>query len=606
MVEMPAGKTLLTQFFRADGTIEWQDADGKSLGKQTRTLAPAQAPSLAPKTANLVVMPMPIRSRSYWLAKQNTDASDYVIEQTYISEAFEGGAQNSAMIHLLKLHARGDRRLGLYTLLNATGYAAIPEPLCLTDKDAASALGLFLVQAQRELTSNDQSAYKNLPGPKDGFLQRLTRFRNLWLAWHTQRAIANPGELPGEYAKVIEFLQDTPSPTFAFAVLDAMQRRSNRPPTDYMTDIALKRFGPISDPLGLGYVFRYEHARALWQAGKTVEAGKLLKDLHAETLKYGLLPPIDSAYRSVLQLPAVNEAGFIGFTRKTLDDMLTKKRFGLAFQLARQMDQLGDEALSDEILAAILDRASSEERNGLTLLSAGFQAQRKRFVQADRLLAKALEDKDLAKLPGLWRWREQVSRDFGQSASSIACLEKALDLEYADLPELVNVELIRNDYRTLLNHYQKIAEAGASLEKGASKAFLAKVIRAADRWRLLDQDSAEPSMLAGRIFHTLGERELAWDYWTTPIDLHPAESRPWIELADTLKAIGDLEKADKAYGLAFEAEPTNPEILWQRAQNQVRMGQSESARRLYQQIADGTWQERFAGTVQQARGLAVK
>jgi tetratricopeptide (TPR) repeat protein len=614
IVEMPAGKTLLTQFFRADGTIEWQDADGKSLGKETRTLAPAQAPNLAPKTANLVVMPMPIRSRSYWLAKQNTDSSDYVIEQTYISEAVEGGAQNSAMIHVLKLHAKGDRRLGLYTLLNATGYAGVPETLRLTDKDAAGPLGLFLVQAQRELTSNDQSAYKELPGAKDGFLQRLTRFRNLWLAWHTQRAVANPGELPGEYAKVIEFLQNTPSPTFAYAVLDAMQRRSNRPPTDYMTEIAVKRFGPISDPLGLGYVFRYEHARALWQAGKAPEAGKLFKDLHADTLKYGLLPPIDSAYRSVLQLPAVNEAGFIGFTRKTLDDLLAKKRFGLAFQLARQMDQLGDEALSDEILAAILDRASSEERNGLTLLSAGFQTERKHFVQADRLLARALEDKDLAKHPGLWRWREQVSRDFGQQAASIACLEKTLDLEYADLPELVNVESIRTDYRTLLNHYQTIAEAGAALTPSPSpggrgehmKAFLAKVIRAADRWRLLDQDSAEPSMLAGKIFHTLGERELAWDYWTTPIDLHPAESKPWIELADTLKAIGDLEKADKAYRLAFEAEPTNPEILWQRAQNQVRMGQSESARRLYQQIADGAWQERFAGTVQQARGLAVK
>ena len=70
-----------------------------------------------------------------------------------------------------------------------------------------------------------------------------------------------------------------------------------------------------------------------------------------------------------------------------------------------------------------------------------------------------------------------------------------------------------------------LAEASAALQKLAPKEFLAKVIRTADRWRLIDVDAAEPSQLAGKIFHTLGERELAWDYWTTPIDLHPAESR---------------------------------------------------------------------------------
>ena len=43
-----------------------------------------------------------------------------------------------------------------------------------------------------------------------------------------------------------------------------------------MMDIVVKRLGPISDPLGLGYVFRYEQARSLWQAGKGAEAAKQL------------------------------------------------------------------------------------------------------------------------------------------------------------------------------------------------------------------------------------------------------------------------------------------------------------------------------------------
>jgi tetratricopeptide (TPR) repeat protein len=240
----------------------------------------------------------------------------------------------------------------------------------------------------------------------------------------------------------------------------------------------------------------------------------------------------------------------------------------------------------------------------LTLVAVNFLTQKKNFTHADRLLAKLLEDKKLAELPELWRWRSNLAKEAGQTATSIACLEKALELEYADLPEVVNLESIRKDYGTLLGHYQKIAEASASLEKSATKAFLAKVIRTTDRWRLIDPESSQSSILAGKILHTMGERELAWDYWTTPIDLHPAESRPWLELAETMKTEGDLEKADRAFAVAFEAESSNPEILWKRAQNAVRMGQPDRARQLYRQIADSDWQERFQATVEQARGLA--
>ena len=90
------------------------------------------------------------------------------------------------------------------------------------------------------------------------------------------------------------------------------------------------------------------------------------------------------------------------------------------------------------------------------------------------------------------------------------------------------------------------------------KAFLAKVIRTADRWRLIDADGVEPSQLAGKIMHTLGERELAWDYWTTPIDLHPAESKPWLDLAETMRtrrrrARNDLMRPRSASGSQIPA-----------------------------------------------------
>ncbi len=217
-----------------------------------------------------------------------------------------------------------------------------------------------------------------MPGPKDGFIQKLGRFRDLWLTWHNQRPMQNPAELPMHRANVMDFLQDTPSPLFAYAILDTMQRRCNIAPSDRMMELAVKRFGPITSPVGLGYVGRYEYARSLYQAGLAADAGKQFRELHADTLKYGMLPPIDADFRA-----ALTAKEFVGFIRSTAAELLQKKRYGLNFQLAAQMDQLGDEALCDEVLAAILSKASDKERNALTLICVQVQSQRKNFAQAE-------------------------------------------------------------------------------------------------------------------------------------------------------------------------------------------------------------------------------
>jgi ferric-dicitrate binding protein FerR (iron transport regulator) len=624
ILEMPAGKTLLRQIYQANGTVEWRGEGDKQLAKQTRTITSAKAPGLEPSLGDLVVMSMPIRTRDQIAAraaKLGADAGSdpAFVAERFISDCYRGDPYSNGYADLRQLlEEPANRKLGYLTLLNVANANLIllnqqilnangnkAWTLSFDAEKSNNPLAIFLAQGQREIHSNNQRFLKSLPGPKDGFIQKLARFRNLWLTWHKQLPIAlGEGEGSIYQAKVVEFLQETTSPTFVYAVLDAMQRRSNTPASEQMLSLAERRFTPISDPLGLGYVFRYEHARSLLQAGRVAESAKRFRELHADALQHGTLPPIDQAFRDALQAPASGGPKFADFTRKTLDTLLSKKRLVNAFQLARQTEQLGDDSLSGEIVATILTRASDKERHAVTLVGIRFLAQRKKLAEADRLLAKLLEEKKLAQHAELWRFRAEVTRGIGQTATSIACLEKALDLEFADMPELVNLESLRADYRAVLAHYQTIADASLALERAAPKALLAKVIQAADRWRLIDAGASEPCLLAGKIFHALGERELAWDYWTTPIDLYPGEARPWLELAETMKAENDLERADKAFAEAFEMEQTNPEILFRRAGNLMQMAQPDLARQLYRQIASGTWQDRFAATVQQARGLA--
>ncbi len=75
--------------------------------------------------------------------------------------------------------------------------------------------------------------------------------------------------------------------------------------------------------------------------------------------------------------------------------------------------------------------------------------------------------------------------------------------------------------------------------------------------------------------------------------MKPNEAAPWVDLAETLIGERQFELADRAYATAFEAEPTNAQILWDHAQLLEQWSHSTDAQKLYSQIATGAWQPRF-------------
>jgi tetratricopeptide (TPR) repeat protein len=179
------------------------------------------------------------------------------------------------------------------------------------------------------------------------------------------------------------------------------------------------------------------------------------------------------------------------------------------------------------------------------------------------------------------------------TARALRYNEQAIELEYRNLPDVVNLQMIRQDYGQLLARYQQLASAITTLEAEPPQSFLARVIRAADRWRAIDPDPTAACQTVARIFGDLGASELAWDYLTTPLAARPNEAAPWVSMAQMLRQQGHLELADRAYVSAFEAEATNAQILWDRAQVLLEAGRKDDAQRLMQQIADGQWPRQF-------------
>src|SRR5207302_6880923 len=104
-----------------------------------------------------------------------------------------------------------------------------------------------------------------------------------------------------------------------------------------------------------------------------------------------------------------------------------------------------------------------------------------------------------------------------------------------------------------------------TLHEPPTPEFVRRVVRMADRWRGLDSDSSAACNAAAQILETAGAKELAWEYLTTPVALRPGESGPWLSMARSLHERGNDVLADRAFAMAFAAEPTNAQILYDRA-----------------------------------------
>ncbi len=221
--------------------------------------------------------------------------------------------------------------------------------------------------------------------------------------------------------------------------------------------------------------------------------------------------------------------------------------------------------------------------------------------EADRLLQGLLADAKLARETLLWRLGHALAQQRDLPARAIECLEKALAIEAEQPPEVVDLQATRTDYGALLDHYLSLADAMVALKLAPPADFLSRVIGAADRSRAVDNDPTAACQGAAKVLRRLGERELAWDYLTTPVGLQPNESGPWSSLAATLAKQGELDLADRAYRAAADAEPTDPQLLWDRAQNLKQLGKHQEAQQLVRRIAEGSWQPRFQGLQGQAK-----
>ncbi len=612
IVEMPSAKVLGREVYDGNGSVRVLDGKDKELATRKGELRPAAAPDLKPKTDGLVVLPLPYRTRDevrrafHVEGRAYADMSDAAALALFAAEVGSGNGNEAQQIYRQHFYPRENRLLGFYTLMAAAGVNVD------TDDPTQNVLGDYRNEPLgRYLAYHSNPALRRHPelseslGPRDGFLRRLAEFRILYQTWASGRVTANPAALQ----QALDFVRRNKASVLGWSLLALLVDHAGKQAAFHRA--LADAWQLFEETPGLRYTARYERARSLLRAGQKEQARSLFRELYEKTLQDGRLPAIDGDFRQALQAETagagtphqarVGSDPWGQLMRQTIDRFVSKKERVALLALAWQCWQIGDQATAGNLVTAALEHlASYSERLTTRLAAVQFLWQTQQYVKADNTLQPLLARPAYRKWSSLWRLAAKLAGQRGMAARSRAALEQALELEFQHEPDVINLQQVRTDYGALLEHYQQVLDATATLQVRPPADFPAKVIRAVDCWRALDRDGAN-CQAAGKILAVLGARDLAWEYRTTPIALHPNEAEPWLGLAQSLRQEGDLALADRAYAAAYEAEPTNAQILWDRAQNLEQSGKPREAQQLYRRLADGNWQPRFNWIQSQAR-----
>ncbi len=632
IVLVPSGKVIVQQVYDQDGMEKVLDGKGKELWKHQSQLSPAEEPQLKPDLDDLVVAAMPLRTHAKVFESAELDPNRSLgddengcyrhVEPELATQLLVTlSAERSSDAALVLRHCealQGKIKAGHFVLLAASGCNVTDEqqfhdlvarsgerrgvspPVQVQSEPAGlrRAARLDLIRFLALVSSRDyrwaQSRWPiNLSGgvgPEDTFLGRLAHFFDLTVRWTRNPWWPVAGPLRRQDAQqALAFIRKHRRSPLAPAMLCELTTRSNSL-SPWQLELA-KVWGEMSDN-GKLYEAAYEQARALYRAGRKEESRKLFLALYERTLERGLLPVFDGDfYNALVEKGQVNDP-WITLLLKTASRLIERKSRPAVVLLAQQARTMGDIGAFDNLLTVPLSGIKDElDRLETYLTAVSLLMHHSQDARAEKLVLELLDREQFREMPGLWRLAAQLAERQGQPATSMARLERALDLEYRFLPDVIQLQGWRNDYGRLLDHYLTLTPTLASTDKARS--LVQRTIRAADRWRADDPEEGRSACeKAGTVLKQLGQEELAWEYLTSTATV-PAD------LARQLNRTGDYALAERAFATACRHQPSKGELLWDRAMNLIQAGKKEEGRQLLRQLVQS--QEDWPQLKQRAR-----
>jgi len=615
LVNVASGNILFKETYSADGTVNRPTAAGKDLASFRLAVHSADAPDLALRTQELVVLPLPFRSREYLATRKIrmvdldklNDADALALIGTHLAS---DNLDDLYAVQRDHFGAQGDECLGFYTLRLVVG-SDLPQCTGLDKKQCV------LVEYLRRIVGKSVlSQWRARDHLAEGLLPRLAELHELRSMWSRDDFSQDSEALfEARCSRFLDYIGSCHCPQMAWALIDLLFQQElqssgrrfhfflrSREGFELFKRRGLAEFQRhYGDVPTLNYAAGYEFARSLVDSGERAQASKAFLEAYASILKADALPSVDEALKQAFEDDVV-PPDWSALLYKRVGELTRANRILEAHLLAQQWSQLEQNRLAKRLSAHSWQDAPSPRARALALvLSAGLRQAHEEPVYTDELLQALPALDNASDNPSLLRLASAVARQQGNVTRSVAYLGRALEIEFRILPGRINVQEIRADYAALLAGYQELARMARALEMQPSRELSGQIVAAADRWRSLDPNNPDASRAAAQALRAAGVQEMAWEYFVTSLDGAPGANGAWSKLAEDLSIDGDLFLADQAYALASEEQPADPEILYDRALNLTRLGNREKANQLFERVAKGAWQPQYQWIQQEAQ-----
>src|SRR5262249_18150692 len=284
-VEMPS-KTVLGRVILGDsGDLRVLDGKGKEVISRMGKLSAAKAPDLSPDLKDLVVLPLPYRSREHVvearklkdIALQNMPFDDALA--LFAAEFGADKGEEALKVFKEAFHGRDQRQLGFYVLLAGCGQNLDAQNVDVLAEHPDAPLAQYLALHSSPVLRKHASQWAAASAQWGGFLRHLAVTHSLLQRWSNERVLeGEPKALANRLTQAVEYVEKNRGTDFGFALLSLMQARAaeardRKVPTQIHA--ALAKLWPLFDSVpGLETVAKYEHARSLWKSGQREEARK--------------------------------------------------------------------------------------------------------------------------------------------------------------------------------------------------------------------------------------------------------------------------------------------------------------------------------------------
>ncbi len=463
LVLMPEKKVLAREIYDGKGGVRILDGKDKEINSYKRDLKSADQPNLAPETKDLVVLPLPYRSRSHSFPAADLeprDLSDDVngcfayldndrvlsLLATLLAEQKPYEARLLVQTHFFD---KGDLRPGLFAILAASGVELRHESAwqkLLAQKPDSALVRYLALAASHPYDYLLRRVPVNLTGavaPADTFLGRLAIARELTTRWQEPptRWIGSLNRRT-DAARTLAFVHDNRDTVLGWAMLVQMQQRGGHRTQDYLGMAhAWEELSTPRTQVPPDFRAQYEQACCLADGDKQAEARKLFEELYARALKAGALPAIDSRFYDTMLGKAGADDRWTPLIRKTAAEFIKDKRRTAVVYLGWQCRQLNDPTLADTLLATALDvpptflsanagknaggtSTDDAERLIVHLAAINYLSHISQTDRAGELMDGLLKNDKWNREPVLWRLAARVASQRGHGEVSVEYLER--------------------------------------------------------------------------------------------------------------------------------------------------------------------------------------